>query len=81
MLNELDDVKSFIIWCKNNKVKSFRSKELEFELSDIGLVEGLANVEELQKHLDESKHENEQIQKQEDDELMFCLFLTCSSTK
>ena len=71
MLNELDDVKSFIIWCKNNKVKSFRSKELEFELSDIGLVEGLANVEELQKHLDESKHENEQIQKQEDDELMF----------
>jgi len=71
MLNELDDVKSFIIWCKNNKVKSFRSKELEFELSDIGLVEGLANVEELQKHLDESKHENEQIQKQEDEELMF----------
>ena len=71
MLKELDDVKSFIIWCKNNKVKSFRSKELEFELSDIGLVEGLANVEELQKHLDESKHENEQIQKQEDDELMF----------
>ena len=71
MLNELDDVKSFIIWCKNNKVKSFRSKEIEFELSDIGLVEGLANVEELQKHLDESKHENEQIQKQEDDELMF----------
>ena len=71
MLNELDDVKSFIIWCKNNKVKSFRSKELEFELSDIGLVEGLANVEELQKHLDESKHENEQIQKHEDDELMF----------
>ena len=71
MLNELDDVKSFIIWCKNNKVKSFRSKELEFELSDIGLVEGLANVEELQKHLDESKHENDQIQKQEDDELMF----------
>ena len=71
MLNELDDVKSFIIWCKNNKVKSFRSKELEFELSDIGLVEGLATVEELQKHLDESKHENEQIQKQEDDELMF----------
>ena len=71
MLNELDDVKSFIIWCKNNKVKSFRLKELEFELSDIGLVEGLANVEELQKHLDESKHENEQIQKQEDDELMF----------
>ena len=71
MLNELDDVKSFIIWCKNNKVKSFRSKELEFELSDIGLVEGLANVEELQKHLDESKHENEQIQNQEDDELMF----------
>ena len=71
MLDQLDDVKSFIIWCKNNKVKSFRSKELEFELSDIGLVEGLANVEELQKHLDESKHENEQIQKQEDDELMF----------
>ncbi len=71
MLDQLDDVKSFIIWCKNNKVKSFRSKEIEFELSEIGLVEGLANVEDLQKHLDESEHENEQIQKQEDDELMF----------
>ena len=63
MLDQLDDVKSFIIWCKNNKVKSFRSKEIEFELSEIGLVEGLANVEDLQKHLDESEHENEQIQK------------------
>ena len=71
MLDHINDVKSFIIWCKNNKVKSFRSKEIEFELSEIGLVEGLANVEDLQKHLDESKHENEQIQKQEDDELMF----------
>ena len=71
MLDQLDDVKSFIIWCKNNKVKSFRSKEIEFELSEIGLVEGLSNVEDLQKHLDESEHENEQIQKQEDDELMF----------
>jgi hypothetical protein len=71
MIQNLDEVKSFIIWCKQNKVKSFKSETIEFELSDIGLVEGLSSVEQLQEHLDESEHENEQIQKQEDDELLF----------
>jgi hypothetical protein len=71
MIQNLDEVKSFIIWCKQNKVKSFKSETIEFELSDIGLVEGLSSVEQLQEHLDESEHENEQVQKQEDDELLF----------
>ena len=71
MIQNLDEVKSFIIWCKQNKVKSFKSETIEFELSDIGLVEGLSSVEQLQEHLDESEHENEQTQKQEDDELLF----------
>ena len=71
MIQNLDEVKSFVIWCKQNKVKSFKSETIEFELSDIGLVEGLSSVEQLQEHLDESEHENEQVQKQEDDELLF----------
>ena len=37
MLNNLEDVKLFIEWCKAHKVKVFKSEKIEFELSEIVL--------------------------------------------
>ena len=71
MLDNLEDIKLFIQWCKSNKVKSFKADNVQFELSELGFVENIADyTEELQTPLDESKFEDDQ-QKQDDDELMF----------
>tara|TARA_R100001244_G_C5125774_1_gene124571 strand:+ start:42 stop:272 length:231 start_codon:yes stop_codon:yes gene_type:complete len=71
MLDNLEDIKLFIQWCKSNKVKSFKTDNVQFELSELGFVENIADyTEELQTPLDESKFEDDQ-QKQDDDELMF----------
>ena len=71
MLKNLEDVKLFIEWCKEHKVKSFKIDGVQFELSELSFVESVTDyTEKLQTAADESKFEEEQ-QKKEDDELMF----------
>jgi len=71
MLENLVDVKLFIEWCKNHKVKSFKIEGVQFELSELAFVENIQDyAEKLQTVADESNFEEEQ-QKKEDDELMF----------
>ena len=71
MLDNLEDIKLFIQWCKNNKVKSFKIDNVQFELSELGFVENIEGyAEKFQTELDDSKFEEAQ-QKQDDDELMF----------
>ena len=71
MLKNLEDVKLFIEWCKEHKVKSFKIDGVQFELSELAFVEGVADyTQKLQTAADESRFEEEQ-QKKEDDELMF----------
>jgi hypothetical protein len=71
MLENLEDVKLFIEWCKEHKVKSFKIEGVQFELSELAFVENIQSyAEKLQTVADESNFEEEQ-QKKEDDELMF----------
>jgi len=71
VLDNLEDVKLFIQWCKSNKVKSFKIDNVQFELSELSFVENIEDyTDKLQTALDESKFEADQ-QKQDDDELMF----------
>ena len=71
MLENLEDVKLFIEWCKEHKVKSFKIEGVQFELSELAFVENMQGyAEKLQTVADESNFEEEQQQK-EDDELMF----------
>tara|TARA_R110002167_G_scaffold218671_3_gene423331 strand:- start:1367 stop:1597 length:231 start_codon:yes stop_codon:yes gene_type:complete len=71
MFENIEDVKLFIQWCKSNKVKIFKSDNIQFELSEISFVEGLGVEENLQTHLDESEHDAKQQEQQENDELLF----------
>ena len=71
MLKNLEDVKLFIEWCKEHKVKSFKIDGVQFELSELAFVENIQDyAEKIQTVSDESKFEEEQ-QKKEDDELLF----------
>jgi hypothetical protein len=71
MLENLEDVKLFIEWCKEHKVKSFKIEGVQFELSELAFVENIQDyAQKLQTVADESNFEEEQ-QTKEDDELMF----------
>ena len=39
MLNSPQEIQEFINWCKQNKVKTFKFKDLEFEISDLAFIE------------------------------------------
>jgi hypothetical protein len=68
-LENLEDVKLFIEWCKNNKVKSFKNGSIEFELSEISFVQDLDQI--APKVPDPVEKFEENQQKEEDDELLF----------
>tara|TARA_R100001143_G_C3231630_1_gene74993 strand:- start:51 stop:281 length:231 start_codon:yes stop_codon:yes gene_type:complete len=71
MLKNMEDVKLFIEWCKENKVKSFKSEHIQFELSELSFLENTEGyADKLQTTVDESKFEKEQ-QDQEDAEMLF----------
>lgn len=71
MLKNLEDVKLFIEWCKEHKVKSFKIEDVQFELSELAFIEDVKDYsEKLQTAVDESKFEEDQ-QKKEEEELLF----------
>ena len=71
MLKNMEDVKLFIEWCKENKVKSFKSEHIQFELSELSFLENTEGyADKIQTTLDESKFEKEQKDK-EDEEMLF----------
>ena len=71
MLNNVEDTKLFIEWCKEHKVKSFKFKDLQFELSELGFLEQEEDyADKLQSELGESNFEAQQAKK-EDDDLLF----------
>lgn len=41
MFKTSEEVQKFILWAKANKVKAFNGHGIQFEISDIGFVEGL----------------------------------------
>jgi len=46
MLDNLEDVKLFIQWCKSNKVKSFKIDNMQFELSELSFIENVEDYTE-----------------------------------
>ena len=71
MLNNVEDVKLFIEWCKEKKVKVFKSDNVQFELSELSFVEDtIGYTDKIQTPVQEAKFEEEQ-QQEEDDELLF----------
>lgn len=41
MFNNQKELKDFILWCKSQKVKSFKNDNTEFVLSDLAIAEQL----------------------------------------
>ena len=63
-------LKNFMIWCKKNKIKAFKNKEIEFELSELSFVE-TNNFSEIKLEDSKSFSEFDNMSKEEQDELMY----------
>jgi len=70
MLNSIEDIKLFIEWCKEHKIKSFKFKDLQFELSEIGFIDPDDYTDKLQSDLAQTNFEADQSKK-EDEDLLF----------
>jgi hypothetical protein len=45
MVNNIEELKKLILWCKSEKVKTLKIADMSFELSDLALVESLTSIE------------------------------------
>jgi hypothetical protein len=71
MLNNIEDIKLFIEWCKEHKIKSFKFKDLQFELSELGFLEQTEDyADKLQSDLAQTNFEAKQAN-EEDEDLLF----------
>ena len=70
MLNNIEDIKLFMEWCKEQKVKSFKFKDLHFELSELGFIPSEDYADRLQSDLAQTNFEADQ-NKKEDEDLLF----------
>ena len=70
MLNNIEDIKLFIEWCKEHKIKSFKIKDLHFELSELSFIDSEDYSDKLTNSVAQSNFEADQAKK-EDDELLF----------
>jgi hypothetical protein len=73
MLESLQQIKDFMEWCKQNKVKSFKNSNIQFELSDLAFIEHIEpNIPtlDLEQQQEQSKYVESQ-QNMTDDDLLF----------
>jgi hypothetical protein len=71
MLNNIEDIKLFIEWCKNNKVRAFKSDNIEFELSELSFIDATEGYADKIKTATQAASFEEEQQQEDDDELLF----------
>lgn len=70
MFDSPQKLKNFVLWCQENKVKSFKNKDIEFELSELAFIQESDNFKEI--NLDDQKtfSDFEGMTQEEIDELL-----------
>jgi hypothetical protein len=71
VFKDVRELKRFILWCKTNKINKFKAQEIEFEISELGLIETIkdpeiAKIEEIITKSDISEEKD-----QEDNEALY----------
>jgi hypothetical protein len=64
-------LKNFIKWCQDNKVKVFKNKDIEFELSEIAFIPDNENFKEIKLSDDKTFSDLPDLSKEEEEELLF----------
>jgi hypothetical protein len=70
MFNNIEDIKKFITWAKENKLKSFKIKDIEVEISELSFIEE-EKQDELKEALGDTLVDTETTDPKELEELLF----------
>jgi hypothetical protein len=73
MFENADEIKEFIIWARENKLKHFKIKDIEFELSELSFVEEVTAKQDeiLKEAIGDTLVDTEEINPKEEDDLLF----------
>lgn len=75
MFKDAKELKSFILWAKTQKIKSFKIKDIEVELSELNFLPSVDDepIRELSNITSDTllDTEDEKTSEQEDDELLY----------
>lgn len=64
-------LKDFIIWCQENKVKIFKNNDIEFELSELAFLPENENYEEIKLTDENTFSDTDGMTEEEKDELLY----------
>lgn len=72
---ELQELKEFIIWAKQNKLKKFKKGNIEFELSDLAFLESASLMQgeeqEISSNSSKTLCDTEEMSKEEYEDLLY----------
>jgi hypothetical protein len=71
LIESVDELKEFILWCKKEGVKSFKNTDVEFHLSDLAIISSAQIVEGKDSDLLERVRIEKELEKSEFEELLF----------
>ena len=73
MFDNANEIKEFIIWAREHKLKHFKIKDIEFELSELSFVEEVTAKQDeiLKEAIGDTLADTEQINPKEEDDLLF----------
>jgi hypothetical protein len=73
MFKSQDELKAFILWAKEQKLKRIRISDVEVEISDVALIESLSvdQISQVSPSTTFDETVSKEDQQKEDDELLF----------
>lgn len=71
MIKNLEELKSFMLWCKQNKIKAYSSTEASFEFSDLALLPDNNEYKEIKLEDEKTLSDIDNLTKEEYEELMY----------
>ena len=71
MFETSQKLKNFIIWCQKNKVRAFKNKDIEFELSEMAFIPETDNFKEINLNDQKTLSDFDGMTDEEREELLF----------
>lgn len=71
MFKSLQEVKKFVTWAKEQKIKSFKINDIEFEISELSFLPETEQANTLKEAIGDTLTDTEQLDPKEEEELLF----------
>lgn len=71
MFDTPSKIKNFIKWCQENKIKSFKYKDIEFELSELSFIPEAQQFDEINLSDQKTFSEFDNMTEEEKNELLY----------